>query len=122
MDLIHLKRMRFQTCIGVLPEEKIKPQSLVISVSFSTDVKKAAKRDCIEDADDYSAVRVFIGQFVSVHHFLLLETMAERLSEALLSHFSWGWLRLSVDKPDIFSDVDSVGVEIERPLDPLPHL
>ena len=114
MDKIFLKGLSVKAYIGLLPEELAAPQTLLIDLEYATDVRLAASRDNIADADDYAAVREFVINFLCAHRFLLLETLAERLSAALLSQFSFQWLQLSLDKPTIFPDVDAVGVSIER--------
>ncbi len=63
---------------------------------------------------DYEAVAKRVRAIVDSGHVRLLETLAERLAEACLEDARVRSVRVCVEKLDIFADVGSVGVEIER--------
>jgi len=48
------------------------------------------------------------------HRFHLLEPLAEKLAEVLLSSFAAAWIRLEVTKAGIVPGARYVGVRIER--------
>lgn len=98
--------------IGVLPHEKQKPQPVIIDLEFSVDIAKAAANDDIQDTIDYVAVKVLIHDVVEQRHYQLLETLADTLLKALTAKFALTNLRLSISKPDIFADMEAVGIVI----------
>ncbi len=99
--------------IGVLPEEKQQAQSIMIDLEFSVNIAKAAARDCVEDTIDYAAVKAAIHRVVEQQHYNLLETLADKLAKVLRKQFAFSWLKLSISKPDIFPDMEVVGVVVE---------
>ena len=47
-------------------------------------------------------------------HVLLAETLAERIALAMLQDPRVEAARVTVEKPDVYDDVDAVGVAVER--------
>ncbi|MBT4741452.1 MAG: dihydroneopterin aldolase, partial [Rhodospirillaceae bacterium] len=47
-------------------------------------------------------------------HINLVETLAERIAQTCLQHPDCDTVRVRIEKLDVFEDVESVGVEIER--------
>lgn len=114
MDLVFIRGFRVSTIIGVYDWERQVKQNLIFNVDMANDVRKAAAEDDIEHALDYSAVTKRIEQFVTEGKFNLLETVAERLAEALMAEFRIPWLRLEVEKPFPLAGGHSAGVAVER--------
>ncbi|MCP5111402.1 MAG: FolB domain-containing protein, partial [bacterium] len=89
-------------------------QTVVLDLEMAGDVRKAAARERIEDALNYKAVAKRMIQFVGESRFQLVETLAERCAEIILSEFDVPWVRLSVNKIGAVSGARDVGVLIER--------
>ena len=81
---------------------------------MATDVNKAAASDKIEDALDYKAVAKRLISFIGNSEFELVETLAERTAEIILTEFDVPWLRLSLNKIGAIRGARDVGVVIER--------
>ena len=45
----------------------------------------------------------------------LIETLAERIAAECLNHYTVVSAKVKIEKPDIFPDAATVGIEIERP-------
>jgi len=73
-----------------------------------------AARDAIEDTLDYKRIAKRLVSFVAETHFGLVETLAERCAEIVMSEFNVPWLRLKLSKPGAVSAAKNVGVVIER--------
>ncbi len=114
MDKIFISGLIVDAHVGVPDEERRSVQRLLIDVCCETDITAAAKTDDIQEALDYAQIRLFIIQFFKNAHHCLLESIAEKLSALLLEKFIIKKITLSVAKLDIFSDVDRVGVCVER--------
>jgi 7,8-dihydroneopterin aldolase/epimerase/oxygenase len=99
VDRVLLSEVRVPAIIGVHPWERETEQTLLFSVEMAADVTKAAERDDIADALDYSAVAETIRTVVREGRFRLIETAAERVAERLLAEYRLDWLRVEVVKP-----------------------
>ncbi len=100
--------------IGVLAHEQQQAQPIVIDLEFSIDSRKAAASDDVADTIDYSQVKSLIHDVVKQRHYQLLESLAHAIVTALVAAFSLQDLRLSLSKPDIFPDMEAVGIVVEH--------
>jgi len=66
---------------------------------------------------DYQAVVHVARAAVAAGHVLLVETLAETIAATALQDFRVIKARITIEKPDAFPDVASVGVVIERTRD-----
>ncbi len=115
MDTIHLRDLKLACVVGVNARERRVKQAVVISVSLHGDFRKAGRRDRLEDAVDYAAVRSRIAALVGKSRFHLLEALAEAVAELCLAEP--GGCRavdVTVEKPGAFAGRGTVAVEIHR--------
>jgi len=113
-DTVSIRDLAVQAVIGVHAWEREIDQTLIVSVDLAADVRRAAARDELADALDYSAVAATIATVVRQGRFRLIETAAERVAERLLAEHPVSWLRLEVRKP-ITPDGYTAVITIERP-------
>lgn len=114
MDIIFIRDLRIETVIGVYGWERQIKQTVCIDLEMGTDIRKAAGSDDIAHTLDYKAVAKRLVQFVGASSFLLVETLAERAAEVVLSEFAVPWLRLTLSKPSAVRGSREVGIIIER--------
>ncbi len=114
MDIVFLRDLRIETVIGIYDWEREIKQTVVLDLEMAGDVRKAAASERIEDALNYKAVAKRMIQFVGESRFQLVETLAERCAEIILSEFDVPWVRLSVNKIGAVTGARDVGVLIER--------
>jgi dihydroneopterin aldolase len=114
MDIVFLRDLRIETVIGIYDWEREIKQTVVLDLEMASDVRKAAASERIEDALNYKAVAKRMIQFVGESRFQLVETLAERCAEIILSEFGVPWVRLSVNKIGAVTGARDVGVLIER--------
>ena len=71
-------------------------------------------RDDLSRVVSYEVVARAVRDIVASGHVMLVETLAERIAEACLvdTRVLLAWVR--VEKLDVFADVTSAGIEIER--------
>ena len=112
-DIVSIRDLRVTTVIGVYDWEREIEQALTFSVDMATDVAKAAARDDLTDALDYSAVVHTVKCVVIEGKFQLIETAAERVAQRLVADYGLAWVRVQVVKP-ITSDGYTAAVTIER--------
>lgn len=114
MDIVYIKELRAEAVIGVYEWERGIRQALVLDLELASDNRRAAADDAIADAVDYDAISKRVLAYVQASEFQLIETLAERVAELVLSEFDIPWLRLRVGKPGAVAEATDVGVVIER--------
>jgi dihydroneopterin aldolase len=112
-DIVSIRDLRVTTVIGVYDWEREIEQALSFSVDMAADVARAAARDDLRDALDYSAVVHTVKCVVIEGKFKLIETAAERVAQRLIADYGLTWVRVQVVKP-ITSDGYTAAITIER--------
>jgi dihydroneopterin aldolase len=113
-DIVYLTDLKIDTVIGIFDWERRIRQTVSLDLEMTTDVARAAATDSIEDALDYKAVAKAVIEFVRESEFQLVETLAERVAELVLSRFGIEAIRLRVNKRGAIRGARDVGVVIER--------
>lgn len=109
--------MIFRGHHGVSEAERSLVQRFRVDVALELDLRPAARSDDLGQACDYSRVFETVQHLVENRTFQLLETLAERIAEAILEGFpAVSALTVGVFKPDppIHGTFERVGVEICR--------
>lgn len=106
MDCIKIKKLELFARHGVLQEEHVLGQKFVVSVNLYCSVRKAGKKDDLNQSVNYALVSEFIREKTQENTFQLIERLAEYLAEEILLCFSL---------------VQKVDVEVEKPWAPV-HL
>ena len=114
MDTVFIEDLRIETVIGIYEWERKIRQVVAIDLEMVFDNRKPAASDRIEDTLDYKAVSKRLIAFVENSTFQLVETLAERCAEIVLTEFDVRWLKLRLAKPGAVRGAKSVGVTIER--------
>ncbi len=114
MDIIYLNDLRIDAIIGIYDWERRTKQRIILDIEMGTDISKAAASENVDDTIDYKAVAKRIITFVNDSEFELVETLAEKIAEILLSEFNVPWCRLRLNKQGAVRGVRDVGILIER--------
>ena len=114
MDIVFINELRIETIIGIYDWERKVRQTISLDLEMSTDIRKSAATDAIDDTLDYKAVAKRLIAFVGESEYQLVETLAEKIAEIVLSEFSVPWVKLTVHKPGAVRGSRDVGVIIER--------
>ncbi len=114
MDIVYIRDLTIDTIIGINDWEREVRQTVSLDLEMATDIRRAADSDDIADTIDYKGVAKRLIAFVEGTEFLLVETMAERVSDIIRDEFGVTWLRLRVSKPGAVTGATDVGVVIER--------
>lgn len=113
-DTIFLSDMRIETTVGIWDWERKIKQTVSIDLEMGADIRRAASSDSIEDTLNYKSVAKRVQQFVGDSGFQLVETMAEKIAETVLSEFDVPWIRVVVNKPGAIRGSKGVGIKIFR--------
>ena len=114
MDTVYIEGLKTDAVIGVYDWERGIRQTLVLDLELASDNRAAAATDGIADAVDYDAISKRVLAYVQASEFELIETVAERVAEIILTEFNIPWLRLKLGKPGAVAEAEDVGVIIER--------
>jgi dihydroneopterin aldolase len=114
MDIIYLKELNIDTVIGIYDWERRIRQTVCFDLEMASDIRKAAASDAIEDTLDYKAVAKRLLEFVGESRFQLVETLAERVAELVITEFNVPWVRVRLNKRGAVRHAAGVGILIER--------
>ncbi|HYI61355.1 MAG TPA: dihydroneopterin aldolase [Acidimicrobiales bacterium] len=115
-DLILLRGLTALGVCGALPEEQDRPQPLEVDVEIETDQAAAGESDALDDTVDYGAVCDLVERVITTERFHLLERLAARIAELILSDDRVDAVTVTVRKlrPPVAQLLDSSGVRITR--------
>jgi len=114
MDIVFINDLRIETIIGIYDWERKVKQTISLDLEMGADIRKSAETDAIEDTLNYKAVAKRLIAFVGESEYQLVETLAEKITEIVLTEFSVPWVKLTVHKPGAVRGSRDVGVIIER--------
>jgi dihydroneopterin aldolase len=115
--VVFLRGLELRARLGIHPHEKAAPQRIRLSVELLVQDEAAPAQvgpDDFRRVVDYQRLVELARAVVAEGHVLLVETLAERIAAAALEDRRVERARVTVEKPDAFPDVDSVGVVVER--------
>jgi dihydroneopterin aldolase len=114
MDTIFIRELTVETVIGIYDWEREIKQSVLFDLEMGCDIARAAASDSVEHTLNYKAVCKRVIDFVEGSEFQLVETLAERVAQLIMSEFGVPWLRVQVNKRGALRGAVDVGVIIER--------
>ena len=114
MDIVFINDLRIETIIGIYDWERKVKHTISLDLEMGTDIRKSAATDAIDDTLNYKAVAKRLIAFVGESEYQLVETLAEKIADIVLSEFDVPWLKLTVHKPGAVRGSRDVGVIIER--------
>jgi 7,8-dihydroneopterin aldolase/epimerase/oxygenase len=117
LRVVFVRGLELRALLGVHPHEKAAPQRVVVGVELAVRDEAAPAgvgEDDLRRTVDYATVVRAARAIVAEGHTLLVETLAERLALAVLADPRVARARVTVEKPDAFTDAAAVGVMVER--------
>lgn len=118
LDVIALRGLSARAVHGVLPEEHVAPQPFVVDLALWVDGRDAARSDDIAETVSYAEVADVVSTIVKGPAVRLIETLAHRIADAIVSMERVHGVEVTVHKPEApirqaFADV-SVTVRAGR--------
>lgn len=112
---IFLEGIAVDANIGIHAFEKTGAQRLVLDVDLFVPLSLSTPtHDSIHEVVDYDFVRATIRRRIADGHINLQETLVDDVAAALLAHPAVRAVRVASAKPDVYADVDAVGIEVLR--------
>lgn len=110
---IFLRNYVVEANIGIHEHEKRGAQRLALNVDLYVALSMSTPRhDRLHEVVDYDFVRLTIKHRIEQGHINLQETLVDELARAMLAHPAVRAVRVSSEKPDVYDDVDAVGIEV----------
>jgi len=110
---IFVREVVMDARIGIQPAERAAPQRVVLNVDLFVPLSLSTpKEDRIQEVVDYDFVRTSIRQRIDAGHINLQETLVDDVARALLAHPAVRAVRVASEKPDVYEDVEAVGIEV----------
>lgn len=113
-DKVLINDLTVDAILGILPEERVQAQRVVINLTIFTDTQPAAKSQNIADTVNYAELSSQAAQLTVEGEYLLIESLVEDLAALTLDHPTAKAVTVRVEKPQAVSAAGSVGVEIYR--------
>jgi dihydroneopterin aldolase len=113
-DTIYLYDLRVDAIVGIWDWERKIRQVVSIDLEMGADIRMAAATDSVEDTLNYKNVAKRVQQFVADSEFQLVETLAEKIAELVLTEFDVPWIDVRIKKPGAIRNARDVGVRIRR--------
>lgn len=86
VDHVFVRDLSCQAIIGVLPEERVTPQTLIINLEIATDTTTAAFTRDLSQTVDYALIANEVQELARDAEAHLLETLAEDIAKYVLTH------------------------------------
>lgn len=110
---VFLRNFEVMSSIGVHDFEKRDQQRVLFNVELYVPLADSTPTDDeLHEVVDYDFIRDTIVQRLSQGHTQLQETLCDEIARTLLAHPKVRAVQLSTQKPDVYPDCDSVGVEV----------
>lgn len=115
MDQIVIRDLLARGIVGINPDERIKPQDIVVNINLSVDTYRAAETDSIDDAVNYREITKAVLAHVEEGRPMLVERLAAEIAGICLDMDDRvEEAEVSVEKPGALRFARSVGVTIRR--------
>jgi len=71
--------------IGTNPEERVRPQEIILDLFLDCDLSRAAESDDLADTPDYFTLEALVAELAERSRFHLLEALAGAILDAVLA-------------------------------------
>ena len=111
---LFVRNLELNTAIGAHAAERLGPQRLRINVDVYVPLRTTTPRDDrLDEVFDYDLIRRTVTELVAARgHIDLQETLVDDIARALLAQPRVRAVRVASDKPDVYPDCETVGVEV----------
>lgn len=110
---VFIRNLILAASIGVHRHEQDHPQRVRVNLDLSVDDARP-RNDALSEVVCYETITDEVRRIVTGPHSNLVETLAERVAEVCLRDPRVASASVRIEKLDVWADVESVGVEIER--------
>lgn len=113
-DQVIIRDLVASGIIGVYPQERMLPQTILLNIRLFTDLRTAGLSDQIADCIDYDNLATQLKDHAETARRFTVEALAEDLARICLQDARVRRVQVRVEKPEALANTASVGVEIVR--------
>ena len=114
MDQVLINNLLARGILGVNPDEREKPQDILINIVIFTDVSRAGVTDDLADCVNYRTIAKKVQKHAETAARFTVEALVSDIARLCLEEPGVQRVRVRVEKPHAVRFAQSVGVEIER--------
>ena len=116
-DRITISGLKVQTRIGITPEERERPQTLIVDLALEVDLRPAGASDDLRDTVDYDRLTTSVAELIRSSQTSLLESLAEKIASHVCASTKADRVTVEVMKesPPVSEEVGPIAVRITRP-------
>ena len=111
---ILIKDLVLKMLVGIHNFEKRKKQRVRFNLVINIDQDLIPNEKDLKSIVNYEKIIKVITKMTAKKHYLLLETLAEKIFSELFKNFRIKKITLRIEKLDIIKNAASVGIEIEK--------
>ena len=112
---IFLHEFALEASIGFHDFEREARQRVVINVDVFVPIHAStAQRDHVSEVVDYDFIRREVTEWAASRHFNLQETLLDGIVDICFAQPEVRAVRASTEKPDVYPDCRTVGIEVFR--------
>ena len=111
---ILIRDLVLKISVGIHDFEKKKKQRVKFNLDINTDPSLVPEDNNLNTIINYEDVIKNIKKITNKKHYLLLETLAEKIFLKLFENMRIKKVKLRIEKLDVFKNTSSVGIEIEK--------
>ena len=109
---IEIEDLKVDTIIGVFDEERLKPQTILISIKCQLDIDHNQDLDNIGNVTSYSDIKKEIVTFVSASQYKTLEKLITELKKQLDNQFPIKIEKLEINKIEVAKKYNAKKVSV----------
>ena len=109
-----IKDLVLKIFVGIHKFEKKKKQRVRFNLIINIDQNLIPNDKDLKSIVDYEKVIKTIEKITSRKHYLLLETLAEKIFSKLFENLTIRKILLRIEKLDVIKNTSSVGIELEK--------
>lgn len=113
-DKILIRDLLLRGIVGIKPEERDKPQDILINLALAADLRPAGISDDVADAPNYRTITKQIIALVETGRFQTVEKLATEIARLIVTQHAVTEAEVTVEKPGALRFARSVGVCVTR--------
>ena len=114
-DIILLEGIQIPAALGVTAAERRMRRPVTLDLEVTRDLRQAGRSDDIRQTVHYERIFEVVEDVAANHEHRLVESLGERIAEAILAKFEVDEVLVTVRKPKPIAGVlDYAGIRIRR--------
>lgn len=113
-DRVEIEQLEVECIVGIRPEERDRPQPLIVDLALEYDLHDAGRSGRIGDTCDYAQLAREVTALLEFRRYKLLENAAAEIGAMVLGLHHGTRLELRLGKPNAIANAHRAGVSVVR--------